>query len=112
MMYFIEVMSKADREEYRNTMRDNLIAAGGRIYVNKYLGIVTVIEPCIPGSNCKSFRVAAAYCNSNDKFRKSTGEAIALYRLNSSMCNVIRCDILCYTKERMNAIARNFACMR
>lgn len=109
MAHFIEEMSKAERKEYRNALRDGLIAAGGRLYVDEYSGTVIAIEPNIPGSNCKTFRVAVAYCNSNDKFRKSVGEAIALYRLNSNMCNVIRCEVWGGSIARMDKIVGDFS---
>lgn len=107
-MHFIEEMTKAERKEYRNNLRDKLIAAGGRLYVDEYSGTVIAIEPSIPGNKCKTFRVAVAYCSPSDKFKKSMGEAIALYRLNTKMCNVIRCGVYGNAMERMNEIADNF----
>ena len=111
-MHFIEEMSKAERKEYRNTMRNSLIAAGGRVYTDKWNGVTVAIEPIISGNNCNSFRVATAYCNSSDKYRKSLGEAIALYRLSTDRCNVIRCVGFEYTNERMMAIVDTFSSLR
>jgi hypothetical protein len=108
MVHFIETMSKTERKEYRDNLRDSLINTGGRIYTDKHSGVTAVIEPIISGNNCKFFRVATAYCNSNDKFRKSTGEAIALYRLLTDRCIVISCKTLDNTNERMDAIADSF----
>lgn len=108
MMHFIEEMSKAERKEYRNALRDNLIVAGGRLYVDEYSGTVIAIEPNTPSNKCKTFRVAVAYCGPSDKFKKSVGEAIALYRLESDTCNVIRCGVYGNTRERMDEIADNF----
>ena len=108
MLPFIKEMSKAERKDFRNALRDNLIAAGGRIYTDSYSGTVLVIKPNISGNNCKTFSVALAYCNPNDKFKKSIGETLALYRLNANMCIVIRRDNLRDTNVRMDEIASNF----
>ena len=108
MTHFIEEMTKIERKEYRNKVRNDLIAAGGRTYTDKHSGVTVVIKPIVAGNNCKFFRVAVAYCNSNDKFRKSMGEAIAIYRLFTDRCNIIRCETLGNTSKRMEAIANSF----
>ena len=109
MMHVVEELSKDERKRVRKVWRDQLIAAGGRIYVNKYNGTVVAIEPSIPGNNCKTFRVAIAYCNPSDKFKKSLGEAIAFFRLNRNMCNVIRCEKPGNNNDRMDEIANIFS---
>lgn len=106
-MHFIEDIPKTERKEYRNNLRDSLIAAGGRVYTDKHSGVTVAIEPIVSSNNCKSFRVATAYCNSNDKFRKSMGEAIALYRLLTDRCSIIRCETIGSTNARMDAIANS-----
>lgn len=108
MVHFIEKMPKKERKEYRDKLRNLFIASGGRTYTNRYIGKVFAIEPSILGDNCKTFRVAIAYCNPNDKFKQSIGEAIALYRLSVNSCIVIRCDEFSNTNQRMNKIADNF----
>lgn len=110
MVHFIERMFKVECKKYCNYLRDYLITAGGRIYTDKHSGVTVAIEPAISGNNCKFFRVAVAYCNSNDKFIKSIGEAIALYRVrvNTARHITIRCESFNNTNERMEAIANNF----
>ena len=107
MLHFIKEMSKAERKAYRNVLRDKIIDAGGRLYVDEYNGTVLAIKPNIFGNNCKTFSVAVAYCNPHDKFKKSIGEILALYRLNANMCINVRCENLSNTSLRMDEIASN-----
>ena len=81
MVNFIEEMSKVERKQKRDLLLSCLRSAGGHTFAVPESRVVFAVEPVINTPNCNMFKVAIAYCNKSDKFKKSVGELIALYRL-------------------------------
>ena len=81
MVHFIETMPKKERKQKRDAMLFCLRNVGGTTIAFPADKVVIAVEPVINSPTCTMFKVAFAYCNKSDKFKKSVGELIALYRL-------------------------------
>lgn len=92
MMHFVENMSKAERKRNRKNHLTVLRSKNGNTFVFPAYNVVFAVEPCSKMPDCNMFRVSTAYCNGIDKFRKSVGELIALYRLQGGECTMIKND--------------------
>ena len=90
MMHFVENMVKAERKRIRKQLLATLRSKNGNTYVFSPYNVVFAVEPCTNMPGCNMFKVSIAYCNETDKFKKSVGELIALYRLLSGEHAIIK----------------------
>jgi hypothetical protein len=81
MTHFVENMAKAERKRIRNNFLASLRSKNGNTFVFSSYNVIFAVEPCTSSTGCNMFKVSTAYCNETDKFKKSVGELIALYRL-------------------------------
>ena len=80
-MHFVENMVKAERKRIRKQLLATLRSKNGNTFVFSSYNVIFAVEPCTSIPDCSMFKVSVAYCNETDKFKKSIGELIALYRL-------------------------------
>lgn len=81
MLHSVELMSKKERKEFFTEMEAELTSYGGELFVDEDARMVIAIRPDSLYGNCSMYRVAIAYCNAKDKFKKKIGGIIAMQRL-------------------------------
>ena len=81
MLHSVELMNKADRKETFTEMRFELDCMGGELFTCEDAKMVIAIQPDTRFGNCNMYRVAIAYCNPTDKFKRKVGGIIAMQRL-------------------------------
>jgi hypothetical protein len=81
MMHSVELMSKGERNETFNESKSYLLSFGGAVFNCEDAKMVIAIRPDTQFGNCTMYRVAIAYCNPTDKFKRKVGGIIAMQRL-------------------------------
>jgi len=81
MMHSVELISKGERKELFQDLESELLSFGGEFFVCEDAKMVIAIRPDTQFRNCNMYRVAIAYCNPSDKFKRKVGGIIAMQRL-------------------------------